>query len=1268
MAHQDAFRQFQEIQSVVAHYEATFASITSPQVVYEEEQARLRQQIRDAIGSLRTAQSDEETANHEDAIIDLSGQMKDLERHYAANSAQYAREHEARVRETMETFRSRVGQILGLTRPTQIQTSNSQEARDQGPPDQDPPDTETQEDENEAAGGESAQGSSHSSQNAGTGTGTTANESVRRDAPNNEAIEATPDQEDAIDQGPMFHDEDDDHVDNNETNGDAVNGDESADVEMADARHAEIEPTSRRKELAEKTTVNITPASRNLRTAPLSPASTCDDGITPREGTGYQRLSQGVINTPSRNGPPSTTKEALSKKRKASTPVSTTDKRHRTEPPSLTESSLRSTGEQSRQPTAGKSRRSTREHSAKSSIPVAAEPHEGMVLRRSHRHTEESTDSDKFEGILHPKPGNIYATYWKKTKEWLAVVLLPMGDFSTVGIPGSIVSCDLIESLPPCYNKTPKKGRYVWANGYRNPRAARKGAAIMWIGARDLRPFDVKHQHRLVPHIKTIRGYLKSRDWSEDEEDSEEDSEEEVEQEMEQDAGEASEEDGREPTREEQTREDSERQQDPRPEPPQQRDAENAEEHHETLPAEEDTGILDHVTEEEECPNMKPHSHEKHANQNNIEKHASAGELAEPSSLNRHETSNTEIQRPETQPESQMEEPTSQVNDLPQHQTRYLARGNVSSSFWPTVSVAQPRLRSVAPRLHHDQVRAHHHTSLSNLPSGYSLQRPRSAAASTQPEPPNLPLPPREDPPSEEVDRKPCLRGDTIIILDSVSEDGNGLVETQDRAALETARGTSSNPPNVNRMYNQHAHRRDNQRFDDGIPQAPTPNESSNTEYSRSGPVMAGYNHTTVHEIEPRREARDAHSNYINRRNAYMQSHFGSQLPVSQAPASQDSHLPTPDTNVATSTQGQPKFFDQAQGHSSAFHHHSHSGRGNDQTALTAQPQSSQPSSGQRLTPHQYTLIPPIQSQAAHRIDQGHFQNTQPQETRPHQERSDPFQKDHNAQSSHSLFHLRPVPHTHPQPYYQPSQDMYDANIVQHSATSESGSRAAMEAIPPQQPPQGPAPLPAQNHRPYAVPVSQSSGYTRPEQTRPRPDAPTAHQPHHPPQPQGPRTISAGTDSWAESMHHYQNISQPPRTGNESSQGQRQSLPDTQPAQPATLPTYHTHSMPVATVDSQQDHNSFDVDNSPVIIKKEVDAQDEEIYAQRGHLHPGHPCFHLLLHNTGEALAHDQFYDGTNFPNGLQRYLQNYMSMNGLSPGRSGFGFQTPDVSYCELE
>ncbi|GKU09049.1 unnamed protein product, partial [Fusarium langsethiae] len=178
-----------------------------------------------------------------------------------------------------------------------------------------------------------------------------------------------------------------------------------------------------------------------------------------------------------------------------------------------------------------------------------------------------------------------------------------------------------IESLPPCYNKTPKKGRYVWANGYRNREPHEKErmfpvmffdgwpfpgkSAIMWIGARDLRPFDVKHQHRLVPHIKTIRGYLKSRDWSEDEEDSEEDSEEEVEQEMEQDAGEASEEDGREPTREEQTREDSERQQDPRPEPPQQRDAENAEEHHETLPAEEDTGILDHVTEEEECPNSK---------------------------------------------------------------------------------------------------------------------------------------------------------------------------------------------------------------------------------------------------------------------------------------------------------------------------------------------------------------------------------------------------------------------------------------------------------------------------------------------------------------------------------------------------------------------------------------------------------------------------------------------------------------------------------------
>ncbi|UZP38449.1 hypothetical protein NXS19_006265 [Fusarium pseudograminearum] len=452
MADQDTLRQFQEIKSVVAHYDATFANITPPQVVYKEEEARLRRQIHDEAVRLRTAQSDDETAMREDTIIELGGQMADLKRHYTANREKYAREHEVRLKQTLDMLRGRLGQLLGLSSTTQIQTTNGQEARDQGPPDQDqnqiPPAQE-----NEAVGGESAQGSSQASQNAQTGT--TANKSARRNAPNNENTEATSEPEGVINEGPTFNDQDDDHVhnhdkndaSNHEKNDNVVNGDESADIEMGDAEPIETEPIRHREQLAVRMSIDITPVSRNLRTVPLSPASTCDDSTTVRRDSQHLPQSQGPTNVSPRNIPPPTPRETRSKKRKALNSASTTQKRHRTGPTGSTESPLESAAEQSRQSTTRTSRRTTREHSNKSSQ-HASEPPAKVLPRRSNRHPEESAGSGKFEGIVDPKPGNVYATYWKKTKEWLAVVLLPMGDFSTVGIPGSIISCDLVDSLP----------------------------------------------------------------------------------------------------------------------------------------------------------------------------------------------------------------------------------------------------------------------------------------------------------------------------------------------------------------------------------------------------------------------------------------------------------------------------------------------------------------------------------------------------------------------------------------------------------------------------------------------------------------------------------------------------------------------------------------------------------------------------------------------------------------------------------------------------
>ncbi|PCD34290.1 hypothetical protein FGRA07_08608 [Fusarium graminearum] len=745
MADQDTLRQFQEIKSVVAHYDATFANITSPQVVYQEEEARLRRQIHDEAVRLRTAQSDDETAMREDVIIELGGQMADLKRHYTANRDKYAREHEARLKQTLDMLRGRLGQLLGLNSTTQIQTTNGQEARDQGPPDQDQNQTPLAQ-ENEAAGGEPAQASSQASQNVETGT--TANKSVRRDAPNNKNTEATSGPEGVIDEDPTFNDQDDDHVDNNdkndasnhETDYNAANGDESADIEMGDAEPIETEPIRQREQLDVRMSIDITPVSRNLRTVPLSPASTCDDSTTVRRGSQHLHQSQGPTNATSKNIPPPTPRETRSKKRKALTPASTTQKRHRTDPAGSTDSPLESAAEQSRQSATRTSRRTTRERSNKSSQ-HASEPPAKVLPRRSNRHTEESAGSSKFEGIVDPKPGNVYATYWKKTKEWLAVVLLPMGDFSTVGIPGSIVSCDLVDSLPPCYRKTSKKGPYVWAKGYRNGEEHEKErmfpvmffdgrpfpakSAIMWIEARELRAFDLKREPKLVPHTKAIRGYLKSRDWSEDEEDTDEESEEDPERDPEGDTENDAEgntgndteqnvnQDVENNAEDEQTRVDSQLQEDSGSEPQQT----DPEEPREIQPPEEDTGILEQATEEEEHPNMEPQSPQAQTNQSNVDQDPSARESVDPPLPNRRETSNTVTQIRGPRPESQLEEPASQgdgdlyqstiqqepqpqpqdqtqstslTSDPSQYQTNHQSRGGASSSYWGTVTAVEP--------------------------------------------------------------------------------------------------------------------------------------------------------------------------------------------------------------------------------------------------------------------------------------------------------------------------------------------------------------------------------------------------------------------------------------------------------------------------------------------------------------------------------------------------------------------------------------------------
>ncbi|KAK2685657.1 hypothetical protein QWA68_015913 [Fusarium oxysporum] len=147
--------------------------------------------------------------------------------------------------------------------------------------------------------------------------------------------------------------------------------------------------------------------------------------------------------------------------------------------------------------------------------------------RHSHRRhgDKRSTTDEDFEGITNPDAGSIYLAFWEKSKDWFAVLLLPMQDLESVGISGSIESLGLAEVLPRCY--CDKQDGFSWAEGFNDgePLVMKREFPVMyfdgqdfpaksavgWVSARDLRQFDANNKNSLVPHIRSVRKFLKTR-------------------------------------------------------------------------------------------------------------------------------------------------------------------------------------------------------------------------------------------------------------------------------------------------------------------------------------------------------------------------------------------------------------------------------------------------------------------------------------------------------------------------------------------------------------------------------------------------------------------------------------------------------------------------------------------------------------------------------------------------------------------------------------
>ncbi|KAK5637700.1 hypothetical protein RRF57_013415 [Xylaria bambusicola] len=143
-----------------------------------------------------------------------------------------------------------------------------------------------------------------------------------------------------------------------------------------------------------------------------------------------------------------------------------------------------------------------------------AEPAVGIGGRRKRK---------GIDAIIDPTPGEIYLGYWPKSRSWLAVLLLPLGDFTDIGLEGAIKDTGLLNEIPPCYryNKHTKKV-YGWQHDFedKGPLVLKRQFPVMffddqkfpkrgpvgWMAAKDLKEFDP--QDPSVPLVSNYRSAL----------------------------------------------------------------------------------------------------------------------------------------------------------------------------------------------------------------------------------------------------------------------------------------------------------------------------------------------------------------------------------------------------------------------------------------------------------------------------------------------------------------------------------------------------------------------------------------------------------------------------------------------------------------------------------------------------------------------------------------------------------------------------------------
>jgi hypothetical protein len=114
MPNEGPLNQFRDIKDVVSHYDAVFASIKSPQTVYNQGLAIIRDRVAEMWASIAAADPDEREKLQEN-LLELGGQKKELEINYKANIKRWEVLYETRLRETMDEFHGRLAQLVATT-------------------------------------------------------------------------------------------------------------------------------------------------------------------------------------------------------------------------------------------------------------------------------------------------------------------------------------------------------------------------------------------------------------------------------------------------------------------------------------------------------------------------------------------------------------------------------------------------------------------------------------------------------------------------------------------------------------------------------------------------------------------------------------------------------------------------------------------------------------------------------------------------------------------------------------------------------------------------------------------------------------------------------------------------------------------------------------------------------------------------------------------------------------------------------------------------